>query len=230
MAYVNTVNPNNAAPNTIKTGNVDSSYVFGGIQKPDFSDYITYRFPQYTITTLLSRIGRKNPVVGNDVFSWFEKGKFRQAITSSGATGTTSDTTGSVTYAAAAGIQATFLVGDVIRFENDAYGVITGLTGGGGAGASGTLNFNFLGSRTSNLSAGMRFAHLYNLQPEYSNSPSGRIWEENQVNEYLGIMRRAVTCSTTQASNMKWVKKSESEASYYYITEMETIQEMAMDR
>ena len=230
MAYVNTVNPNNAAPNTIKTGNVDSSYVFGGIQKPDFSDYITYRFPQYTITTLLSRIGRKNPVVGNDVFSWFEKGKFRQAITSSGATGTTSDTTGSVTYAAAAGIQATFLVGDVIRFENDAYGVITGLTGGGGAGASGTLNFNFLGSRTSNLSAGMRFAHLYNLQPEYSNSPSGRIWEENQVNEYLGIMRRAVTCSTTQASNMKWVKKSDSEASYYYINEMETMQEMAMDR
>jgi hypothetical protein len=230
MAYVNTGNPNNAAPNTIRTGNVDSTYVFGGIQKPDFSDYITYRFPQYTITTLLSRIGRKNPVVGNDVFSWFEKGKFRQAITSSGATGTTSDTTGAVTYASGTGIQATFLVGDVIRFENDAYGVITAVTGGGGATASGTLNFNFLGSRTSNLSAGMKFAHLYNLQPEYSNSPSGRIWEENQVNEYLGIMRRAVTCSTTQASNMKWVKKSDSEASYYYINEMETMQEMAMDR
>ena len=230
MAYVNQVNPNNAAPNTIRTGSVDSTYVFGGIQKPDFSDYITYRFPQYTITTLLSRIGRKNPVVGNDVFSWFEKGKFRQAITSATATGATSDTTGQVTYAAGTGIQATFLVGDVIRFENDAYGVITAVTGAGGATASGTLNFNFLGSRTSNLSAGMKFAHLYNLQPEYSNSPSGRVWQENQVNEYLGIMRRAVTCSTTQASNMKWVKKSDSEASYYYINEMETMQEMAMDR
>ena len=231
MAYINTFNPSNAAPNTIRTGNVDSTYVFGGIQKPDFSDYITYRFPQYTITTLLSRIGRKNPVVGNDVFSWFEKGKFRQAITSATATGATSDTTGQVTYASGASIQATFLVGDVIRFENDAYGVITAVTGAGGGGtASGTLNFNFLGSRTSALANGMKFAHLYNLQPEYSNSPSGRVWQENQVNEYLGIMRRAVTCSTTQASNMKWVKKSDSEASYYYINEMETMQEMAMDR
>ena len=230
MAYVNTRNPNNADPNTIRTGNVDSTYVFGGIQKPDFSDYITYRFPQYTITTLLSRIGRKNPVVGNDVFSWFEKGKFRQAITSATATGATGDTTGSVTYASGTGIQATFLVGDVIRFENDAYGVITAVTGAGGATVSGTLVFNFLGSRTSALANGMKFAHLYNLQPEYSNSPSGRVWQENQVNEYLGIMRRAVTCSTTQASNMKYVKKSDSEWSYYYINEMETMQDMAMDR
>jgi len=98
MAYVNITNPNNAAPNTIRTGNVDSTYVFGGIQKPDFSDYITYRFPQYTITTLLSRIGRKNPVVGNDVFSWFEKGKFRQSVTTVAApVGASGDTTGTVT-------------------------------------------------------------------------------------------------------------------------------------
>ena len=80
MAYINTVNPNNApgaVTGAVNAGNVNSQYVFGNIQKPDFSDYITYRFPQYTITTLLNRIGRKSPVVGNDVFSWFEKGKFR---------------------------------------------------------------------------------------------------------------------------------------------------------
>ena len=230
MAYVNTTNPNNAAPNTIRTGSVDSTYVFGGIQKPDFSDYITYRFPQYTITTLLSRIGRKNPVAGNDVFSWFEKGKFRQSVAVNGVTGSASgDTTGTVSYAS--GTQATFLVGDVIRFENDAYATITGTTGGGGNGASGTLGLNALGSAFgSTVATGMKFAHLYNLQAEYSDSPSGRVWQENQVNEYLGIMRRSVVCSTTQGSNLKWVKKSDSEWSYYYINEMETMQEMAMDR
>jgi len=231
MAYINTVNPNNLAPNTIRTGSVDSTYVFGGIQKPDFSDYITYRFPQYTITTLLGRIGRKNPVVGNDVFSWFEKGKFRQSVTVNGVTGGTSGaTTGTVSYAS--GTQATFLVGDVIRFENDAYATITGITGGGGGnGASGTLGLDALGSTFgSTVTTGMRFAHLYNLQQEYSDSPSGRVWQETQVNEYLGIMRRSVVCSTTQGSNLKWVKKSDSEWSYYYINEMETMQEMAMDR
>jgi hypothetical protein len=231
MAYVNERNPNNAAPNTIRTGNVDSTYVFGGIQKPDFSDYITYRFPQYTITTLLSRIGRKNPVVGNDVFNWFEKGKFRQSVTTTTApTGASGDTTGTVTVPT--GTQASFLPGDVIRFENNAYGVVTAVTGAGGNGASGTLSITALGASfgASIATSGIKFAHLYNLQQEYSDSPSGRVWNENQVSEYLGIMRRSVTCSTTQSSNMKYVKKSDSEWSYYYINEMETMQEMAMDR
>ena len=229
MAYVNDKNPNNLSPNIIQTGNVNGQYVFGGIQKPDFSDYITYRFPQYTITTLLNRIGRKNPVVGNDFFSWFEKGKFRQSVTASAATGASGDTTGTVTFAS--GTQASFLVGDVIRFENNAYAVVTGVTGAGGNGASGTLGLNAVGANFGASIAGtLKFAHLYNLQQEYSDSPSGRVWQESQVNEYMGIMRRSVTCSTTQASNMKWVKKSDSEASYYYINEMETMQEMAMDR
>lgn len=229
MAYVNSVNPQNNAPNTIRTGNVDSTYVFGGIQKPDFSDYITYRFPQYTITTLLSRIGRKNPVVGNDVFNWFEKGKFRQSVTASAATGASGDTTGTVTFAS--GTQASFLPSDVIRFENGAYAVITAVTGAGGNGASGTLAVTALGSSFgSSITGTLKFAHLYNLQTEYSDSPSGRVWQENQVSEYLGIMRRSVVCSTTQGSNMKYVKKSDSEWSYYYINEMETMQEMAMDR
>jgi len=229
MAYVNSFNPQNNAPNTIRTGNVNSTYVFGGIQKPDFSDYITYRFPQYTITTLLSRIGRKNPVVGNDVFNWFEKGKFRQSVTASAATGASGDTTGTVTFAS--GTQASFLPSDVIRFENGAYAVITAVTGADGNGASGTLAVTALGTNFgSSITGTLKFAHLYNLQTEYSDSPSGRVWQENQVSEYLGIMRRSVVCSTTQGSNMKYVKKSDSEWSYYYINEMETMQEMAMDR
>jgi len=229
MAYVNSVNPQNNAPNTIRTGNVDSTYVFGGIQKPDFSDYITYRFPQYTITTLLSRIGRKNPVVGNDVFNWFEKGKFRQSVTASAATGASGDTTGTVTFAT--GTQASFLPSDLIRFENNVYAVITAVTGAGGNGASGTLAVTALGSFGASIeTSGIKFAHLYNLQTEYSDSPSGRVWQETQVNEYMGIMRRSVVCSTTQGSNLKYVKKSDSEWSYYYINEMETMQEMAMDR
>ncbi len=231
MAYINTGNPSNNAPGVIQTGNVNGQYVFGGIQKPDFSDYITYRFPQYTITTLLGRIGRKNPVVGNDFFSWFEKGKFRQSVTTTTApVGASGDSTGTVTVPS--GTQASFLVGDVIRFENDVYATITGLTGAGGNGASGTLNIVSLGATfgSSIATNGIKFAHLYNLQQEYSDSPSGRVWQETQVNEYMGIMRRSVVCSTTQGSNLKYVKKSDSEWSYYYINEMETMQEMAMDR
>jgi hypothetical protein len=235
MAYINTSNPNNApgaVTGAVNAGNVNSQYVFGNIQKPDFSDYITYRFPQYTITTLLNRIGRKSPVVGNDVFSWFEKGKFRNpytvgSVTAGGGTGAST-----ATLTVASSVSGTpLLVGDVIRFEFGDLAVVTASTMSSTT-ASGTLGINTVDSANFSVAvaANQRFSHVFNIQTEYSDSPSGRVWQETQVNEYLAIMRRAVVCSTTQGSNMKYVKKSDSEWSYYYINEMETMQEMAMDR
>ena len=233
MAYVNDKNPN-AAPGAVagavRAGVVNSEYVFGNIQKPDFSDYITYRFPQYTITTLLNRIGRKNPVVGNDVFSWFEKGKFRNPYTVTGTV--TSGANGANSFDVSGSVSGTpLLTGDVIRFEGGDLAVVTSSTllASSASGALGVTIINGANATVA-VAAGQRFSHVFNIQTEYSDSPSGRVWQETQVNEYLAIMRRAVQCSTTQGSNMKYVKKSDSEWSYYYINEMETMQEMAMDR
>ena len=234
MAYVNDKNPN-AAPGAVagavSAGSVNSQYVFGNIQKPDFSDYITYRFPQYTITTLLNRIGRKNPVVGNDVFSWFEKGKFRNPYTVSGVTGGGTGAATATIDVSGATSGTPLLVGDVIRFEFGDLAVVTASTLLANT-ASGQITVNTINSQNFSVAVtgNQRFAHVFNIQTEYSDSPSGRVWQETQVNEYLAIMRRAVQCSTTQGSNMKYVKKSDSEWSYYYINEMETMQEMAMDR
>lgn len=234
MAYINTTNPNSApgaVTGQVNAGNVNSQYVFGNIQKPDFSDYITYRFPQYTITTLLNRIGRKSPVVGNDVFSWFEKGKFRNPYTITGLAGGTGTTTTATCEVASTVSGTPLLVNDVVRFEGGDLAVVTASTMSS-TNASGTLGFRTIDNNawTSALANNQRFAHVFNIQAEYSDSPSGRVWQETQVNEYLAIMRRAVVCTTTQGSNMKYVKKSDSEWSYYYINEMETMQEMAMDR
>jgi hypothetical protein len=233
MAYINTINPNNApgaVTGAVNAGNVNSQYVFGNIQKPDFSDYITYRFPQYTITTLLNRIGRKSPVVGNDIFSWFEKGKFRNPFTVTGTV--TGGGTSAFSFNVSASVSGTpLLTGDVIRFEGGDLAVVTASTmlstTGSGVVSALTIDGNV---PSVTVSGGQRLSHVFNIQTEYSDSPSGRVWQETQVNEYLAIMRRAVVCSTTQGSNMKYVKKSESEWSYYYINEMETMQEMAMDR
>jgi hypothetical protein len=234
MAYINTINPNNApgaVTGAVNAGNVNSQYVFNNIQKPDFSDYITYRFPQYTITTLLNRIGRKSPVVGNDVFSWFEKGKFRNPYTILALTGGTGAVTTATINVTSTVSGTPLLTGDVVRFEGGDLAVVTASTVTSTT-ASGQIAVQTIdgGSFTSALALTQRFSHVFNIQEEYSNSPSGRVWQEAQVNEYLAIMRRAVVCSTTQGSNMKYVKKSESEWSYYYINEMETMQEMAMDR
>jgi hypothetical protein len=130
MAYINTINPNNApgaVTGAVNAGNVNSQYVFGNIQKPDFSDYITYRFPQYTITTLLNRIGRKSPVVGNDIFSWFEKGKFRNPFTVTGTV--TGGGTSAFSFNVSASVSGTpLLTGDVIRFEGGDLAVVTAST------------------------------------------------------------------------------------------------------
>ena len=208
-------------------GAINSTYVFSALQKPDISDYITYRFPQYSITTLLGRIGRKDPVVGNDQWQWFEKGLFRKPYTiGAGSSGLTGGTTATVKILSATTVNVNLLPNDVVRFENNQFGVITALVNN-----SSDVDATILSLDGNNfaLQSGDAFSHMYNLQKEYSDSGNGRVWQEETITEKMAIMRRNIICTTTQASNIKWVKK-DGKPYYYYINEWETMQEFAMDR
>lgn len=230
MAYSNSNNPITSGFGGVQQGSpsVSSQYVFADLLKPDFSDYITYRYSQYSITTLLSRIGRKESVLGNTEFNWFEKGLFRTSFTigagSSGLTGATATVKLLSTTVATCGL----LVDDVVRFENDDYGQVTAIAQNSGdvdltiAKAGGSANFA--------LVAGDKFAMLYNAKKEFSDSGNGRVWPETKKTEKLAIIRRNVICSTTEASSIKWVTAPNGQKSYYFINEMETLNEMAKDR
>jgi hypothetical protein len=229
MAYQNTVNPVNTSAGFTgsKLGNpsVQTAYVFADLQKPDISEMLTYRFPQYTLTTLLDRLGRNAGVrAGDDTFSWFEKGRFRKSYAvGAGSSGLTGGTTATVKLLSTTVADANLLVGDVLRFENDQFGFITAI-------AQNSADVDLTVSSADgnwDLGAGDAFGHLYNAQTEFSDSPSGRVWQEEQVTEKLAIMRRSVICSTTEAGNIKWIDGGRS---YYFRNEMETLKEFQFDK
>jgi hypothetical protein len=228
MAYVNTQSPVNTsagiAPSKSGSPSVQSQYVFADLQKPDISELLTYKFPQYTLTTLLDRLGRNAGVrTGDNSFSWFEKGRFRKGYTIGAGSSNLDTATATVKLISTTVADCGLLVGDVLRFENDTYGFITAIVQNAGnvdlTVASAEGNFA--------LAAGAAFAHIYNAQTEFSDSPNGRVWQEEKITEKLAIMRRAVICSTTEAGQIKWIDNGRS---YYFRNEMETMEEFQKDK
>jgi len=228
MAFTPINNPANTAGQDFygaSTGNITKSHVFSDLQYPDIADFITYNFPQFGTTSILGRIGRKESVK-NDQWQYFEKAKFRKSYTiGAGSSNLTTDAA-TVKLLNTSVVTTNLLVNDVVRFENGETGIVVSLT-------QSTADVDVVVSKLTAgnfaLAAGDAFAHHYNLQKEYSNSPGGRVWQEQTFTEKMAIMRRSITCSTTEAGNVKWVKYNGKDR-YYFINEMETMEQMAFDR
>src|SRR6478609_5903954 len=63
------------------------SYVFqSGIHKPEHSSILTYKYPQYYLTSLLDRLG-SSEAVAQDQFSWSILDRTRDSGTVSSTTG-----------------------------------------------------------------------------------------------------------------------------------------------
>ena len=55
---------------TLVTDPILQSYVFqSGIHKPEHSNLLSYKYPQYYLTSMLDRLGPSEPL-GADVWSW----------------------------------------------------------------------------------------------------------------------------------------------------------------
>lgn len=227
MAYNVVNNPANTAGQDFygaSTGNITKSHVFSDLQYPDIADFITYNFPQFSVGSLLKQIGRKQPVK-NDSWQYFEKAKFRKSYNIGAGSSNLTTGTATVKILSATVANCNLLQNDVLRFENGETGRVVSLT-------QSTNDVDVVVDKLTSgnfaLAVGDAFSHLYNLQPEYSNSPGSRVWTEQTFTEKMAIMRRAITCSTTEAGNQKWVKYNGKDR-YYFINEMETMEQMAFD-
>jgi hypothetical protein len=228
MAYQNVNNPANTAGQDFygaTAGAITKAHVFSELQYPDIADFITYNFPQFGVTSLLGRIGRKNSV-GNDSWQYFEKAKFRKSYIIGAGSSNLTSATATVKVIGATVANINLLVNDVLRFENGEFGRITAITQ-----ATNDVDLTVVKLTSGNfaLGTGASFAHMYNLQPERSTSPGGRVWTEQTFTEKMAIIRRNITCSTTEAGNIKWIKHNGKDR-YYFVNEMETMEQMAFDR
>lgn len=200
-------------------------YVFAsGVHKPEFSSWLTYCYPQYTLTSLLDQIGRFEGVK-QDNWSWAEVERTREVATIASIVDTapvftiTCDET--TVY---------FVARDVLKTANDKQMIVTSATLVGGFQ---TLVVESIDS-TSPLVAGDLVAtdvisHLYNAHEEFSDEPTPRTYLPVTRNNDLGILRRTCQISTTELTNQVWMD-IDGENHWYYADEQIAMGEFARDR
>jgi hypothetical protein len=118
-------NPTGPLDSGTNVRDVLQGYVFqSGIHKPEHSSLLTYKFPQYYLTSLLDRMGAEESVA-QDVWSWNVMDRTRRGSTVEAidtvlpAASVVMDTDFDFTLAAN-GKEGYLVVGDLIRVESGA--------------------------------------------------------------------------------------------------------------
>lgn len=206
-------------------GTIFQDYVFAsGIHKPEHSNILSWKFPQYYMTALLERIGSYEPT-SQDVFSWNEMDRTRvsaEIVSATGLPGATPVVT--VNIPSDTGY---FIVNDVIRFTTGKQARITAIADNAGDTA---LTVAALGGAT--LTAGDVVAtesvgHVYNAFPEGSMGPKGRLYLPEEKYNNLTILRRGIEITGSEFTNRTYI--GDGKAWYFTIEDIE-MKEFALDR
>lgn len=205
-------------------------YVFqSGIHKPEHSSILTWKYPQYYLTSLLDRLGRSEGIA-QDVWSWNIIDRTRKGGTVSAlAGGTTASATFEIAEFPADG-STTFgylIVGDVVRFESGELGRVTAV-GNNGGNQTATVARVAGGNWSATLIANaFKFGHVYSLFGENSSAPSGRIYLPEEGWNALGTVRRSFKISGSEFTNRTYLGDGEA---WYFTQEEIEMQEFARDK
>jgi hypothetical protein len=209
-------------------------YVFqSGIHKPEHSNILSYKYPQYYATALLERLGNFEGVT-QDVFSWNIIDRTRKGGTTAATNitgGTTSDTTATVEIADfvwSSSSDGYLIVGDTIRFD---FGDIARVT----ASRQGTTDtdaqqVDLVKIGTGNWSViltSKKFGHAFNSHVEGSSAPDGRLHLPTEEWNTLTILRRSFSISGSELTNKTYLGDG---ASWYWTNEDIEMKEFARDR
>lgn len=207
-------------------------YVFqSGIHKPEVSSILTYKYPQYYLTSLFDRLGAEEHT-DQDVFSWFVMDRTREGSTvlsiDSGATGATAKVTTDFDYTADS--KGYLIVGDLIRLESGAIGRV--VSTGDSAATPGKQEIDIVVQDGGNwsattLSATDAFGHISNAFPEASDAPEGRLYLPTEEYNVLQILRRSFSISGTEFTNKTYINNGEA---WYFEKEDIEMKELARDK
>jgi hypothetical protein len=209
-------------------------YVFqSGIHDPEHSKFLTYKYPQYYMTTLLDKLGASEPVA-QSTFSWNIMDRTRRDCTLNGSTATGG---GSATVVIDTNIAASgndlgyFQVGDVLRVG--ATGVLLRVT-------AIAINSNLQrlsvqkvdqGNITiaSDIGSGTAVAagHVFTAFAEGSTGPDGRLFLPTEDYNYTQILRRSMKVTGSEMSNKTLIGDGKA---WYFTVENILMKEFARDR
>lgn len=201
-----------------------SGYVFAaGLHKPEHSNYMSYRYPQYFLTAMLERLGRFEPI-GQDEWSWNEMDRTRKSATVTAETGTGSATGTITTDLADPGY---FVATDVIRTETGVLFRVISAAIVGGFQELTVARVDGANIGATDKAVGEKIGHAFNLQVEYSSAPDGRIYLPFELRNKLNILRRSFKISGSEFTNRTYVGDGKS---WYFVQEEIEMKEFARDR
>lgn len=188
-------------------------YVFqSGIHEPSHSSLLTYKYPQYYLTSLLDRMGAEEPET-QDIFSWnimdrTREGSTIEAIdTALPAATVVLDTA----FPWSADSQGYLLVGDLIRIESGAVLRVTATQDNG----AGLQEITVVKQEGGNITAtdiqiNDAFGHIGNVFPEASSAPGVRNYLPVEEFNSLGIVRRSYDVSGSELTNKIYLDDNKS--------------------
>lgn len=207
-------------------------YVFqSGIYDPEHSKILTYKYPQYYLTTLLDKLGAAEPVA-QDVFSWSIMDRTRVGATITSAI--TNQGTASVTFTTdiasnvGAGNLGYYQVGDVFQVNDSrTLGLVTAI---GEAALFQTITASKIdGSNwaAGTITTGFKIGHVFSAFAEGSTGPNGRLFLPVEDFNYTQILRRSMKVTGSEMSNRTLLGDGRS---WYFTVEDILMKEFARDR
>lgn len=207
-------------------------YVFAsGIHSPEVSSILSYKYPQYYMTSLLDRLGAEE-TVENDIYSWFIQDRTRKGSTvvsiDAGGTGnaTTTITTG-FSYDASAGDLGYLIAGDALRLESGVLVRVNSVADNGGSQQAVVVKVDGTNFVAGDITAGDAFGHSHSLFGEYSSAPDGRLYTPDEEYNTLSIIRRSTVISGSEFTNKTYLSDGKS---WYFEKEEIEMKELARDK
>jgi len=205
---------------------LDGNLFATGILKPEVSDFLAYRFPQYVTTAMLERLERYEPVA-QSTWSWFEQDRTRKSAEITAGSGTGASLTLTTDVPATAAGDGYFLEKDILRTET---GLNIRVTAIGEAGGVQTITVvrqdgnPFVGGDIADTE---RVGHSTNANEEGSFGPGTREYLPNERRAKLNIIRRGCEITGDALTAKSWFEDGRS---WYYDQEMIDMDEFARDR
>lgn len=217
---------------TTARSTIFESYVFAsGIHDPEYSKLLTYKYPQYYMTTLLDKLGAYEPVA-QSTWSWSIMDRTRKAATYTAvANGTTATATLTTDIAAASPNLGYFQVGDVIRVgKTGALGRVSAIAISGGFQTIDVTRPDGTAWSTATIPAvtsGDVIGHVFTAFGEGTNGQDGRLFLPVEDFNYTQILKRGFKVTGSEMSNRTILGDGRA---WYFTVEELMLKEFARDR
>ena len=214
---------------TTAVDTIMEGYVFeSGIHKPEMSNILSFKYPQYLLTSLLDRLGASEGRA-QSVYTWDTMDRTREAgsVTNMGATGTATTTFTAPEFAYSTAKPGYLIVKDVIRLDTGVLARVTASADDGGLQAVTVEKVDGSVWAVEDIADGSIFGHAFNSFGEGTGQPEGRLYLPVEDYNRMTILKRTIKITGSEITNKTWLGNGEA---WYWTQEDIEMDEFARDR